>query len=190
MEGAGLYLDSEGTAAAMLSALVLLSAAIGAVLFALAERRRGEEVIAPLGLGVFFLYMAADELLGLHERYDIWFGAEGLPAYVPLLLTGFLLWAKTRMQLEGLALHLFGLAAATWVGSQVLELIANPPGMTGVARGQLIYPEELAEAAGSGLFTLALFTAAGVSFAMPRVRMARERRRLALPAVAGSRPMG
>jgi hypothetical protein len=159
MSSAGLYLDSEWTLASFVSAGILLAAALAAGALAVAHRGHRGEVWPIAGLGFFFGYMATDELFGIHERFDVLFGPAGVALFGPILLTGFLLWYLTRRRLDGVSRHLFSLAAATWVGSQALELLANPPAGAGIARGVLVFPEEIGEAVGSAIFLAALIVA-------------------------------
>jgi hypothetical protein len=171
MSGAGLYLDSEWTVASIVSGGILLAAAVcaGALAVVLCRRRRIEWPVA--GLGLFFAYMAVDELFELHERLDVWFGPAGVVLFAPILLTGFVLWCLTRQRLDGISRHLFTLAAATWVGSQMLELVANPPAGAGVGRGLFVYPEEVGEAAGSAMFVIAIAIAVLPHLSPTRMRL-------------------
>ena len=120
---------------------------------------RGADRSAGSVLACFLVFMAVDELLGIHEQVGHLLRVKWLVAYAPIILIAgigalFLvarLWPTARP-----AAQLLFLGGTCWAIAQVLEIL-EWNGEQHVARGYtaMMTAEELLETLGSGLFGLA-----------------------------------
>ena len=147
--------DGEGKPPAAYSALMLIAAGLAALLVAedAAEGRRLRWRV----LGGFFLFMAVDEALTLHETIQNWANDAWLELYAPIILAAAIAAAACLLTLRDVlkGFWLISAGGACWFVAQVLEkLEANPE--EGKVEGYWIYAmfEEALETSGSILFLL------------------------------------
>jgi hypothetical protein len=151
--------DYERTIPAFWSGGVLWLAALGALLVA-----RDDRMPPPRwpwhGLAALFAFMGIDEILSIHERLARLTGLRWEIPYIPVILGAAVvgLIALARLWRERRPLGIcFALAAATWAGSQVLEIVQWHDDQKVAAYDTLMVTEEIGEMIGSALFAIALF---------------------------------
>jgi hypothetical protein len=117
---------------------------------------------ARIALGAFFLFMAADELLGFHESLEGRTGADWQALYIPVVTVGGAAWwAAARGLPWRLSRRLLVAGATAWLAAAVLE---NRQWSSGddakvAAYAELMVAEETLEMLGSFSFGLAFATA-------------------------------
>ncbi|GAA1390986.1 hypothetical protein GCM10009599_08780 [Luteococcus peritonei] len=145
--------------------------------------------LAGLVLSGFLLFMALDELLGIHEQVGHLLRVKWLVAYAPLILLAGLgsLYLVARLwQLARPAALALLLGGCCWVLAQTLEIL-EWNGERHVSRGytEMMTVEEIAETLGSGLFGLAAARLAqrrSVAGSSPQAEAIRPDERLQHPA--------
>jgi hypothetical protein len=154
-----LSLDYERTIPALWSGGVLWLAALAALLIA-----RDDDMPGPRwpwqGLTALFAFMGVDEIFSIHERLAHLTGLRWEIPYIPVMLGAAVLGvaALLRLRRERPALAIgFALAAATWAGSQVFEVVQWHDGHKVAAYNVLMVIEEIGEMTGSAIFALSLF---------------------------------
>lgn len=149
-------LDRELNLPMLFSAFLL--AANGWLVYLLV--RAGRLKRAVLGLAVFFVFMAFDEMLKIHETLEKWTGIDWQILYLPLVLAAGIGWLFLWLKGDWPARLLWTGGAACWVLAQGLEAI-QWGGFEGDQRVDgymvMMVAEELLEMAGSSLFLLTLF---------------------------------
>src|SRR4051794_16634746 len=154
-----LSLDYERTIPAFWSGGVLWLAALAAALIA-----RDQQMPGPrwpwIGLAALFAFMGLDEISSIHERIARATGLRWEIPYIPVILgaaaLGLAVLLRLRRERPVLAIG-FALAAATWAGSQVFEVVQWHDGHKVAAYNVLMVIEEIGEMTGSALFALSLF---------------------------------
>src|SRR3954465_2350590 len=178
-----LSLDYERTIPAFWSGGVLFLAAVGALLIA-----RDDGMTGPrwpwIGLTALFAFMGVDEISSIHERIARATGLRWEIPYIPIRLgaaaLGIAVLLRLRRERPVLAIG-FALAAATWAGSQVFEVVQWHDGHKVAAYNVLMVIEEIGEMTGSAIFALSLFGWGGrpqpapPAAPPPRGRRARDR---------------
>ena len=153
-----LDLGHELTIPAAVSGGLLAAAALAAFIVARLGLRDGFGGVSAVALGSFFVLMALDEMLYLHERLETVTGIDWQILYLPLVLVGAVAWLAMirRLWSHPLAAALFASGAAAWLASQVFEAV-QWDGDVLVYRWMNV-PEELLEMTGSALFALGLLS--------------------------------
>jgi hypothetical protein len=153
-------LDGEGNVPAVWSGLLLVAAAVSALATARADRRGARWPWWPLA--VLFLFMAGDEVLGLHEWLEIQTDVDWQLLYLPVMAVGAAagLGALLRLRDHPRLAAGFLAAGGAWALAQVLEALQWDGGRRVGAYGELMAGEEILEMAGSLGFTLVLLAAA------------------------------
>lgn len=157
----GLFdLDGEGKPPALFSAA--LTGGAGLVAFAVGRHRPGRRW--PL-LGGLLLFMAADDLLTIHEQLQILTGIDWQLLYLPVVLVLGVLGVATLIELRASAAvteaWLLAGGAAAWLIAQLCEAVEYEDGSKVLHYGVYATIEETLEMAGSGLFLLAFVLALG-----------------------------
>ena len=158
--GFGLFdLDGEGKPPAAWSSLVLIGAGTASIL----TGRRDASMRRPwFVLGGFFLFMALDEAVTLHEHAEAVTHQDWQYLWAPIVAVGGVAWLLVLRRIWPLtrqrALLLAG--AAAWLISQIDEHYqSNPEAGRVKGYGALSAVEEILEVTGSALFLLALLGA-------------------------------
>jgi hypothetical protein len=153
----GLFdLDGEGKPPAAYSALMLLAAGAAALFVAAdaAERSRTRWRV----LGGFFIFMALDEALTVHEHLSDLTGVGWITLYAPVVLVAAIAAVACLLTLRDVVAGAVVLCAGglSWFVAQVLEQLESNPD-EGRVEGYWIYAtfEECLETAGSILFFVA-----------------------------------
>ncbi len=116
-------------------------------------------------MGLFFAFMATDELVAIHERLDAATGVDWQELYLPIAFLGGLAWLFTAWRLwrHRVGYLLYGAGAVAWFLSQVLEAIqwgvGDEKGGKVAIYNYLMIAEEVGEMIGSMLFCLAILVA-------------------------------
>jgi hypothetical protein len=163
----GLFdLDGEGKPPAAFSALLLVGAGVTAYAIGRLPAERDRRVLWTL-MGLFFVYMAADEALTVHEHLQDLVGIGWTKLYAPLVLVAGIGWLQIVRRIWPLGERvlewgprLFALAPAPWLVAVALErLEANPD--EGRVSGYAVMAtiEEVFEMIGDGLFFIGLLFA-------------------------------
>jgi len=150
-------LGKEHNLPSAFSALLLCAAAGLAIALAQADRRVGTHSRL---VGLFFLWMALDEFLAVHERPEDITGIAWPVFWFPVLVVGVILGLRLLEVLDGPAVVLLVAGAACWACAPVLDVVQE--GLTERGTGLfefVLAAEELAELCGSLLFIAALLTA-------------------------------
>lgn len=155
-----LDLDGEGKPPAAFSALLL--AAAGVSCFAV-RRVDGDRRRWPV-LGSFFVFMAVDESLTLHETASRVTGVAWTVLYAPVIAFGGVAWllAGGRLRARGARgpVVAWVAGAVAWSAAVVLEELQSGPETGRVAAySELATVEESLEMAGNALWALALVAA-------------------------------
>jgi hypothetical protein len=150
-------LDGEGKPAPAWSALVLAGAGTLALLLSRADRR--DHRLPWLVLGSFFLFMAVDECITLHESAELATDVDWQYLWAPIILVGGIAWLQGLRRswplVQQRALLLGG--ATLWVISQIDEHFQSNPDVGRVEGYKALSAiEEIFEVTGSALFLLAL----------------------------------
>lgn len=154
----GLFsLDGELKPPAVFSSLLsfgsgLLALALGA--------RRARRHWSPLG--AFLLFMAADDLLTIHENLQSATGVDWQILYMPAIVVGGVFWLRALTDIRSILSRgavLMVLGAAAWVLAQLAEAFEYDEGEMVERYAVLATAEELLEMAGSLLFALAFAVA-------------------------------
>lgn len=151
--------ESRVNIPALVSALILATGGwlwwrAGAV-FGVAAVRVAARVV-----GVTLVFMAFDELLGLHEQFTYTTGIAWQLVYGPVvavigLVAAGMLWALWRRG-HRTAVGAFVAGGVSWVVAQILELLQFGPGHVPVdGYWGYVWAEESLETFGSGLFLIA-----------------------------------
>lgn len=150
-----LDLDSEFTLPAYFSGYLLLLAAVAAWARAQAGEQRA---LVWLLLAGFFVFMSADEVIGLHEQLASAAGLYWQVLYLPLILAGGTAWLLTLRELRGqpLAAGLFILGAVAFVVAQACDTLQWSGNTEAPSYRWTTVPEEILEMTGSALFGLAI----------------------------------
>jgi len=155
-----LDLDGEGKPPAAFSALLLASAGLACFLVRTVDERRRRWLV----LGAFFLFMALDESLTLHETASEVTGGAWTVLYSPVVLFGGVSWLLVLQRLHvrravgPRAAWVAG--AAAWATAVVLEELQSGPETGRVeAYSEMATTEECLEMAGNALWLLALVAA-------------------------------
>ena len=157
---------------ALVSGGILLAAAFVTVGLA---RRRADGIAAPwAGLTLVFGWMAADELLAMHERVESALDTSWQIVFAPVIGLAAILWVVVLVAVEDRR------ARALWVGGALFWLLAQ--WLEAVKGAQLFISghdvlsgaEELLEIVGSSLFLLAVLTVAVLAGRDPGPRPPRE----------------
>jgi hypothetical protein len=152
-------LDGEDTFITVLTSLALLAAAVAAVAAAHLAAGRGRLRLFLHALAGFFTFMALDEGLSFHERFEAAAGIDWQELYVPVFLIGAAAGVGLLLALRGLrAAQLTFLAGgAAWAVAQILEEIQWGSDDRPIGHYEaLVVPEELLEYVGSALWFVAL----------------------------------
>lgn len=151
----GLFdLDGELKPPAIFSSL--LSLASGLFALALGARRDRRCWGA---LGVFLLFMAADDLLTIHEHLQTASGVDWQILYVPVIIGGGVLWLRALIDMRAIfprGALLMVLGAAAWALAQLGEALEYDDGEMVDHYAVLATVEELLEMTGSLLFAVAV----------------------------------
>ena len=155
-----LDLDGEGKPPAAFSALLLAGAGLGCFVCRAVDGSRRRWLV----LGAFFLFMALDESLTLHETASRITGVAWTVLYSPVILFGGIAWLLVlqRLHVRGArgprAAWLLG--AVAWATAVVLEEVQSGPETGRVAAySELATVEECLEMTGNALWLLALVAA-------------------------------
>lgn len=155
-----LDLDGEGKPPAAFSALLLAGAGLACFLCRGVDGARRRWAV----LGGFFLFMALDESLTLHETASEITGVAWTVLYAPVVLFGGIAWLLVlqRLHVRGArgprAAWLLG--AVAWATAVVLEEVQSGPETGRVAAySELATAEECLEMTGNALWLLALAAA-------------------------------
>jgi hypothetical protein len=116
---------------------------------------------ARIALSAFFLFMAADELLGFHERLEALTAVDWQTLYIPVVIIGAAAWWAAMRRLPWRLSRALLLAGATaWLAAGVLENVQWRNGDIKVAAyAELMVAEETLEMLGSLSFGLAFAAA-------------------------------
>ncbi len=148
-------LDGEGKPAAAFSALLLATAGVVCWLISYTDNKQRRW----LALGCFFVFMALDEALTLHETAARLTGLPWTVQYIPIMAIGGVAWLlvlRTMWQrrLTG-PVSTWLLGAVAWVAAVVLEEVQSNPTEGRVdAYSVLASFEECLEMVGSALWVL------------------------------------
>ena len=151
-------LGSEWNVPAFFSGGLLLAAASAAFAAGRSGALQGAAGRFLFLIGAFFAFMALDEVVQIHERFERLAHTDWLRLYVPVVAAGTAAWL---IVLRGLWPHVLPRAcfiggAAAWVVAQVLEFLQWDADGERLVHGWMIVPEEMLEMTGSTLFALAL----------------------------------
>lgn len=150
-------LDGELKPPAIFSSL--LSLASGVLAIALGSRR-GRRCWA--ALGAFLVFMAADDLLTIHEHLQTATGVDWQILYVPVIVLGGVFWLRSLIDMRAIVSRgavLMVLGAGAWALAQVGEALEYSDGEMVEHYAVLATAEELLEMAGSLLFAVAVAVA-------------------------------
>jgi len=153
--------DAEGTPPAAISAATMV---LGG-LVALGAPAGTARPVALRAIGVFLLFMGADEALTIHEHLQLLTGVDWQTLYTPVILAGAVGWAVIAVDLRRLpvALAAWVTGAVAWAVAERLEQLAWHSDGTHAAGWQaLSVLEEALELSGSVCFVLALLVAVRV----------------------------
>ena len=155
------WLDDEGNAPAIFSALLLIGAALAGsrLTRALVDDRWNRR--AALALTGLFAFMSLDEALHFHERFNDHFGIPWQLPYAPILLGAFAaaVYLVGYLRSRGVALRWI-IAGACWGVAQGFDLIETQFfATTDTPFEVLVVLEEGLEMLGSSLFAWTLFDA-------------------------------
>ena len=148
-------LDEEWSVPAFFSGGLLVGAALACRLALIAGAVPRS---AAAGLGVVFVFMAADEVVQIHERLERVAHTNWQIVYLPVMALAGVLWLLVLGWLAGRARWVFIGGAAAWVVAQLFEVVQRSGAV--LTHRWTILPEELLEMAGSALFGFALLLAA------------------------------
>jgi hypothetical protein len=152
-----LNLDGEANVPTATSTLLLLAAASLAWLLADHARGRRRHVIGARALALFFVFMAIDEAVSLHERPEQWTGVAWQYFYLPVILCGAVAWFFAAPLVQaGPARAAFAAAPAAWLAAPLLDKLAFTAPMESATYRVLTGAEEVLEMTGSVLFIVAL----------------------------------
>ena len=149
-------LEGEKLVPAFISAVLLLAA--GALAGVIATEARATRLrVAFAALAALFVFMAADEWLGLHESLEDSVGEDWQTLYLGIIAIAAVAWTYVLRELTGTRRWLWIAGAAAWAVAQGIERIQWDG-------EELVYewtilPEELLEMAGTGLWIFALLLA-------------------------------
>jgi hypothetical protein len=157
-----LHLEEEENLPAAFSACLLLAVGVLAVLTGDVERRAGRSPRPWTVIGLFFAFMAVDEYLVIHERFQDVAGQAWWGFYLPVMLLGGIIWLMTLRRLPpGFPTAAFVAGAAAWLVSQAIEAFLWGGGDTQIPVTLTL--EELLEMSGSASFLLAFLAALRVA---------------------------
>jgi hypothetical protein len=153
-------LDGEGNVPAIWSGFLLLAAAASALATARADAGGARWPWWPLA--VLFLFMAGDEVFGLHEWLESQSGVDWQMLYLPVMAVGAAAGLGALLRLRATPRLAAGFLASggAWALAQVLEALQWDGGRQVAAYGELMAAEEILEMAGSLGFTLTLLAVA------------------------------
>jgi hypothetical protein len=146
-------LEGEKLVPAAISAFLLLAAGALAGLVA-ADEGRTRLRLAFAALAALFLFMAADEWLGLHESLEDSAGEDWQTLYLGIVVIAAVAWTYVLRELTGTRRWLWIAGAAAWAVAQGIERIQWDG--EELAYEWTILPEELLEMVGTGLWIFAL----------------------------------
>lgn len=148
-------LDREYTVPATFSALLDISAAIGAEAL---RRRTGKKVLA--GLVVLFAFMGVDEFASIHEHLERWTGIDWMKLYIPVFIYAGIAWIAVlrEVRTRQFWLCLWG-GAGCWAFAQFMEVLEWSGTQRTAHYNTEMFTEELLEMAGSALFLLGMLVA-------------------------------
>jgi hypothetical protein len=150
-------LGKEHNLPSAFSALLLCAAGGLAVLLAEADPRAGTRATL---VGLFFLWMALDEYVALHERPEDVTGVAWPIFWLPVMVLGVMLGVRLLQALDRPAVVLLVAGAAAWACAPVLDVVQEGVAEPGSGLFEFILAaEELAELCGSVLFIAALLMA-------------------------------
>lgn len=151
-------LDGEFRPPAIVSAGLLAIA--GALAIASAAEHGRADRRAFLGIGAFLLFMAADELLMVHERLEMALNVDWMVLYGVLFVVAAICGLMTlRAMPARRARALLLLGASAWFLSQVLEAQQWSGDTKNAGYAPMMVTEELLEMLGSLFFALAFANA-------------------------------
>ena len=161
-------LGAERNLSAGLSALLLCAAAAMSVAYGYRERQA--DGTAKL-MGLYFLYMALDEFVAIHERPEDITGIPWPIFWLPVMAVGAVLGIAMLALLPRPADLLWLGGAFGWLCAPVLDVIQETIAQPGnEVRASVSTLEELAELTGSTLFIAALLKALQLRQAPVRAR--------------------
>jgi hypothetical protein len=150
--------DAEGTAPAAISAGVLVLGGLIALGAPAGTARPG----ALRAIGVFLLFMSADEALTIHEHLQALTAEDWQTLYRPVMLAGAVAWAFIAVDLRRVpaALVAWFAGAASWAVAMRLEQWAwHPDGTHAPGWQAMSVVEETLELFGSACWVVALLIA-------------------------------
>ena len=176
--------DAEGTPPAAISAVTLVLGGLVALGAPAGTARPG----ALRAIGVFLLFMGADEALTIHEHVQALTGEDWQTLYRPVMLAGAVAWAFVAVDLRRVpaALVAWFAGAASWAVAMRLEQWAwHPDGTHAPGWQAMSVVEETLELFGSACWALALLIAVRV---LPRAAAASRTRPGAAAATSPASP--
>jgi hypothetical protein len=145
-------LNREHTVPAYFSGALLLAAGLLAYLV----RRTLEHPRACVIVAIILVGLGFDEIIELHEKFQLKFDVWGQAALLPLAVVGFVAWLLLLRDLweERLFRALFVASPVVWIVSQGIDAVFRPSD-TGAEAAAAIVPEEALEMVGSALMLFA-----------------------------------